>query len=146
MNFLSFLVTCWGHSEQWRAQNGLWSEFTDAYKDFEKALRDERVTQGCKGGCQILRGLNLSRKATFSLNQFSAKFISSCPPPHMGLAKVEACCVNGNDESNPGKRALLWFNVTGSYITVSSSDQFSLDEICVEASYWRTHQKINIFL
>ena len=35
------------------------------YKDFEKALRDERVTQGCKGGCQIFRGLDLSRKATF---------------------------------------------------------------------------------
>ena len=97
------------------------------------------MTQGCKGGCQIFRGLDLSRKATFSLNQFSAKFISSCPPPHMGLAKVEACCVNGNDEPNPGKRALLWFNVTGSHIAVSSSDQFSLDEIYVEASNWRTH-------
>ena len=52
----------------------------------------------------------------------------------MGLAKVEACCVNGNDEPNPGKRASLWFNVTGSHIAVSSSDQFSLDEIHIEAS------------
>ena len=82
----------------------------------------------------------------FRWTSFRPSLFLVVPPPHMGLAKVEACCVNGNDEPNPGKRALLWFNVTGSYITVSSSDQFSLDEICVEASYWRTHQKINIFL